>query len=106
MQGLLVLLALMAVSVLLRIDNKNRTQKQEIPEHTEPSPLSQALQELVAQAGGIYLSLVLLVSFLQIDLPERWAIIGIKMDPLAFISLGLAMIQPVVIRIYTYFTIR
>ena len=38
---------------------------------TIASPVSIALGELVAIAGGIYLSLVLLTSFLKLSLPEK-----------------------------------
>lgn len=44
---------------------------------------------MVATAGGIYLSLVLLASFLQISLDEKWLVFGTKMEPLAFMALVL-----------------
>ncbi|MGI9860349.1 hypothetical protein SDD30_03060 [Moorella naiadis] len=58
------------------------------------SPASRALAELVAVAGGIYLSLVLLVSFLKIELPEAVAIGQVRVDPLAIVALLVALLQP------------
>lgn len=58
------------------------------------SPFSSAVQELVATAGGVYLSIVALVSFLKLDIPEKVAVIGVSFDPLAFIAIGVAVLQP------------
>ncbi len=66
------------------------------------SPISLALQELVAVAGGIYLALILLVSFLKINLPEVVLIRGVTFDPLACSSIFLTVIQPVVTKIIHY----
>lgn len=101
MVATIILLALFAGSLALRVRNKKRVESHEVPEHTKPSPLSQALQELIATAGGIYLSLVLLVSFLKIDLPEYFRLHTVEMDPLAFAALVLAFIQPLVIHLYS-----
>ncbi|SHI55389.1 hypothetical protein [Desulfosporosinus lacus] len=67
---------------------------------SEPSSnmLASALSQLVGTAGGIYLSLELLFSFLKI--PEDWwsnnSIYFV--EPLAVISLLLAIIQPFVLK--------
>lgn len=82
------------ISILQRVKDKKRAEKHELPEHVKKSLVSEALQELIATAGGIYLSLVLLISFLQIDLAEEWFILDVGMDPLAFISLVISVIQP------------
>ena len=58
--------------------------------------LAAALSQLVGTAGGIYLSLELLFSFLKI--PENWWSDSIFMvEPLAVISLLLAILQPFVL---------
>ncbi|MGI9952040.1 hypothetical protein V3F56_06710 [Moorellaceae bacterium AZ2] len=62
-----------------------------------PSPASRALAELVAVAGGIYLSLVMLVSFLKLTLPGTIAVGGWQVDPLALIALMVALIQPLLL---------
>ena len=96
MTALLFIVLLITLSLVLRIQNRTRfnAHEAEVPEHAKPSPFSQALQELIATAGGIYLSLVLLVSFLQLDIADKWLIYGMKMDPLAFIALALSIVQP------------
>ena len=58
------------------------------------SPLSIAVQEIVATAVGIYLSLVMVVAFLILDIPEKMSILDISLDPLAFLAVLLAIIQP------------
>lgn len=65
-----------------------------------PSPLSQAIQELVGTAGGIYLSMIALISFLKIDIPERITVLHVAFDPLAFIAITIAVVQPIVIRLF------
>lgn len=66
------------------------------------SPLSTALSQLVGTAGGIYLSLELLFSFLKI--PEDWWSASVFfVEPLAVISLVLAILQPFVMRVWLRF---
>lgn len=69
-------------------------------EEAVASPVSRALAELVAIAGGIYLSLVLLVSFLKINLPEAIAIGGFMVDPLAIAALAIALLQPLALSLW------
>ena len=66
---------------------------------TSTSPLSQAIQELVSTAGGIYLSMVALISFLKIDIPERIEFLNVAFDPLAFTAIAIAVVQPIFIRL-------
>ncbi|MGI6552964.1 MAG: hypothetical protein ACOX37_08085 [Bacillota bacterium] len=61
---------------------------------------SEALAQLVGVAGGIYLSLIMLVSFLDLDLPEKVTIAGISMQPLALAALLLAILQPLLMTLY------
>ncbi len=58
------------------------------------SPLSRALVNLVGVAGGIYLSLILLVTFLEIELPEKVHVGKFSLEPLAAVSIFLALVQP------------
>ena len=67
---------------------------------TKPSPVSLAVQELVATAGGIYLSLIMLVSFLKLEIPSKVGLLTVAIDPLALISLGVAIIQPLFLKLY------
>jgi len=64
-----------------------------------PSPLSGALAYLVGVAGGIYLSLSLLVDFLAVNIPSRIAVLGLELDPLATIAITLALLQPFILRL-------
>lgn len=66
----------------------------------KPSPVSNAVQDLVSTAGGVYLSLVMIVSFLKIELPERIAITTISFDPLAMTAIVVAIIQPVFSKLF------
>jgi len=64
------------------------------------TPLSLAIQELIAVAGGLYLSLVMLVSFLKIEIPEKLLILNISIDPLAGSAILLAVVQPIFVKLF------
>lgn len=66
---------------------------------TKSSPLSLAVQELLATAGGIYLSLIMLVSFLKLTIPATISLFELSLDPLASISIGLAIVQPMIYKV-------
>ncbi len=93
---LLVIFLLALLSVRQRLANKRRRfqGKAELPLEPVTSPFSIALTELVGSAGGIYLSLVLLVSFLKIEIPPLIVIWRVALEPLALIALITAIIQP------------
>ncbi|MDU4959727.1 MAG: hypothetical protein E6X17_03555 [Sporomusaceae bacterium] len=55
---------------------------------------SLAVQELVATAGGVYLSLIALISFLRLDIPEKILVAGVGFDPIAMLAIGVAVLQP------------
>jgi hypothetical protein len=87
-------------SLALRVHNRRHREPHNIPDNARPSPLADALKDLVGTAGGIYLSLVLLGSFLRLDVPERILFYNINMDPLALAALLISIIQPLYLRIY------
>jgi hypothetical protein len=64
------------------------------------SPLSLAIQELIAVAGGVYLSLVMLISFLKLDVPQKILLFQMWIDPIACIAILLSIIQPFFIRLF------
>ncbi|MDR3270808.1 MAG: hypothetical protein LBT32_04780 [Peptococcaceae bacterium] len=69
------------------------------------SPVSRALAQLVGTAGGIYLSLELLLSFLRI--PEDWRQAApFPAEPLALLSLLIAILQPYGQRLWYWFRQR
>lgn len=80
-------------SGVARKSNKQKRIKA-IPVKPKDSSLSEAIVELVALAGGIYLTLTLLLEFLGIKGLERAALWGVTFDPIAAISIVLALLQP------------
>ena len=67
----------------------------ELPTEAKESMFSIALAELVATAGGIYVSLLLLFSFLDLAVPGKMGLVGIQFDTLAGVSLAVALLQPI-----------
>lgn len=63
------------------------------------SPLALAIKDMAATAGGVYLSLVLLVSFLELTVPEKVSLGGLEVDPLAAVSVLLSIVQPYLARL-------
>lgn len=90
-------LLFLALSVWQRIQYFRKTLDQN---NMKVSPLSLAIQELVAISGSIYLSLVMLVSFLKLDIPTTIIIFDFSIDPLAFLAISLAIIQPLFLNIF------
>ncbi|HWJ03904.1 MAG TPA: hypothetical protein VNU93_09500 [Verrucomicrobiae bacterium] len=68
-------------------------------EGSASSPMSRAVSQLVGIAGGIYLSLDLLVTFLSIEIPEKVKTLGLNIDPLAMFSIALAIAQPYLLKV-------
>lgn len=66
------------------------------------SPLSTGLAQLVGTAGGIYLGLELLFSFLKVP-EDWWSASTFVVEPLALISLILAIVQPFLLRAWLRF---
>lgn len=66
---------------------------------SKTSPLSQALANLVGVAGGIYLSLVVVATFMELELPQRVQVGGLSLEPLAAISVLMALAQPYLQRV-------
>ncbi len=61
---------------------------------TKTSKISEALTNLIGVAGGIYLSLVVITIFLELQLPEWIQIFGYRMEPLAAFSILIALVYP------------
>lgn len=94
---LLLVLIILALSVWQRIKYFRKTVDEN---KLTASPLSLALQDLVSISGSIYLSLIMLVSFLKLNVPETIMFYEISIDPLAFLSISLGIIQPLVLYIF------
>ncbi len=96
----LVVLALLGLSVKQRMANRVLREKRAWDgSETKSSPLSDALSGLIGTAGGIYISLVMLFSFMEIDVPGKVNIFSVGLEPLAAASFALAVVQPFVIRL-------
>lgn len=100
---LLGFLLLFVLSLLERIQAKRAAgmKKKELPMEPQPSPLSLALGELLAVAGGIYLALLVAVTFLGLEIPARISFGSFHIEPLAAFSLFLALVQPLLARLWS-----
>ncbi|BBB93126.1 MAG TPA: hypothetical protein PKA28_01170 [Methylomusa anaerophila] len=99
--GALLAVCLLSVwSIWLRIC-RSRVNSGGLPSGIEPkpTPLSTAVQDLVATAGGIYISLVMIVSFLKLNIPNIIGLGEFSFDPLAVTAISLAIVQPLVARV-------
>lgn len=94
----LALLAAAFLAVRARMSN-NRYRRMEQQSAVE-SPMTEAIAQLLGIAGGIYLSLVMAMSFLGMEQPQLTPVGGMLLDPLALASIVLACIQPVVIHFW------
>lgn len=65
------------------------------------TPLSEALGRLIGNAGGLYLSMVLLLTFLGYDPPERIMFGNLELEPLASLAMVLALAQSGATNLYT-----
>lgn len=102
---LLVFLCMLVLSLRKRISAGKRFQGhlKDLPAEPLPSPVSIALSETLGVAGGIYLVLLMAVSFLKVDVPSQVNIFGLKIEPLALTSVLIALLQPYVIEVKKFF---
>ena len=75
--------------------NLNKFRQKDLVESVS-TPISQGITQLVGMAGGIYISLVLLTSFLSIETMDKVTIDEFTFDPLALLSMFVALIQPII----------
>jgi hypothetical protein len=80
--------------------NAQRSKSWDALAESKASPLSRAVAGLVGTAGGIYLSLVLLATFLNLNVPARVRLGEIYLEPIAAISIALAIIQPFILNYF------
>lgn len=99
---ILILIFLFILAVRARLILKRRRNIRSI-ENTVTSPASLAIGELAAIAGGIYLSLVLLQSFLELTIPDKITFLSMSLDPLAFAAVIIALLQPLFFLLYDKF---
>ncbi|MEG6521715.1 hypothetical protein [Desulfotomaculum sp. 1211_IL3151] len=87
-------------SVKERIRMKRMRKEWDVVGESKASVLSESLAGLVGTAGGIYLSLIMLTTFLEVDLPSRVNLTGVSLEPVAAISFILAILSPFINRIF------
>lgn len=96
---IITVLFLVVLSVRERVKISQMREKDwDVIGESKSTPLSRAITNLVGMAGGIYLSMVLLFTFLEVQLPARVTLGTVKVEPLAAISIILAIIQPFVLK--------
>jgi len=95
----LILIALIVWAVRNKVFLKRRRNESTF-EGAVDSPASVALGEIVAVAGGIYLSLVLVATFLKVDMPDKVNIANLAVDPLALAAIIIALLQPIFLGLY------
>lgn len=86
---------MVVLSAWLRMGNiKKRSRLSLEPQDTF---LSREIKNVVANAGGIYVSMNLAASFLKLDVGQQFALLGVQFDGLAAIALVIALVQPLVL---------
>lgn len=80
-------------SAWLRISRRPKTRLSLEPKDTM---ISREVKNVVANAGGIYVSFTLAAAFLKLELMEELTLFGVGFDPLAAFALLLALIQPLI----------
>lgn len=95
----LIVVLLIVLSVRERVRLMTRRDKDwDTIGEAKSSPLSRALTGLVGTAGGIYLSMVLLQTFLELKVPSDIQLGSIALEPLAAVSIAMAILQPFALR--------
>lgn len=87
-------IGLVVLSAWLRVGNIRKRQRVSLD--TQDTFLSKEIKNIVANAGGIYISLTLAASFLKLDISQQFALLGIQFDVVAALALVLAILQPLV----------
>lgn len=83
------------LSAWMRMNNSRKRRRLSL--EPQDTFLSREVRKVVANAGGIYVSLTLAASFLKLDVGQSFALLGVQFDELAAISLVLALVQPLVL---------
>lgn len=99
----ILLIALAALSAREKARQRDREiasiRGAELPQ-AKLTPFSQGLVDLVAVAGGIYLSLVMVASFVGYDMPGKVSFLGNQFDPIALLSVLLALVEPFLSKLF------
>lgn len=60
----------------------------------KPSPTAEAIKDLLGVAGGVYLALLMVASFLKLNLPSQVGWGGVSFEPLAALALLISIVYP------------
>ncbi len=88
----IVVFVLVYASMNARVRQIARARKRAYEE--VPSPLSEAIKDFVAVAGGVYLGLMALSEFLKVPVPIEAEVWGLSFDPIAVVAVALAIVAP------------
>ncbi|MTI95807.1 MAG: hypothetical protein FH749_10050 [Firmicutes bacterium] len=96
--GILLIIAsifLVLLSAWLRLCHRRKRLR--LTSSLEPNEtfLSREVRTVIANAGGIYVSLTLAAAFLKLEIAEQLMFWGLSFDPIAVLSLILALLQPI-----------
>ena len=91
---ILLVLALLGFSVRARVRLRTARERAWDGSSAVPSPLSEAIMSLIGTAGGLYLSVELLFSFLEISVPGRVELFSVAVEPVAAACIAMAIVQP------------
>ena len=101
----LIVFIIIVLSLQMRMHNKKRSANNsgdQLPLDPLPSPFVRAMTEIIGMAGGIYLSLVMLVNFLDLELPPKVNIFGLEAEPLALLAIIISIVQPIFKNLFSF----
>lgn len=58
----------------------------------KPSPVADAIKDMLAVAGGIYIAIAALTSFLKMNIPPTINIGNLVLDPIAFAAVAVTIL--------------
>ncbi|HHY44449.1 MAG TPA: hypothetical protein GX512_01890 [Firmicutes bacterium] len=95
---LAIILVLLAVyiSMTVRVNRIQAARARKTSYEERSSPLSEAIKDFVAVAGGVYLGLSAMAEFLKVPVPMQATIWGTQFDPVALFSICLAILAPII----------
>jgi hypothetical protein len=99
--GIFILLGLLTFSAnersrrIRKVNRNTALGGSDIP--MQGSPMADAITHMVGIAGGIYIALVTTISFLRVNIPETFDIMGISLDPIAGIAFVVTILHPFIL---------
>lgn len=70
------------------------------PPDARSTPLSQGMVDIVAVAGGVYLSLTMVAGFVGYETPGKVNFLGGQVDPMAVLAVLLALVEPFLSKLF------